>query len=355
MSDIKQIVKELKKKIEEFQVSPEIESVGTVVKIGDGIALIQGLSDIMAGELIEFPGGVAGVALNLEENSVGAVVLGPYEMIKEGDVVRFTLENQTMMHHPMHLHGHFFRVLNKNGESSPLKHTVDVPPHGTRTIEFLANEPGEWMLHCHNLYHLKTGMARVVKYSSYTPKPEIAHWQKHDPHMHEHLYLYGNAEVATNHAQANARVMRTWDQIEGRFEARADTAKPFSFEKGWELEGDLFYRRWFGQYFNVLGGATAFDKRFQATLGIGYTLPMLIKANAFIDHRAKFRVDLEKRFQWLSHIFTDVDFTWRPAQVENGSTAIEYEITLMYAPNWNWSIGLMLTDMHIGGGVQVQF
>ena len=72
-------------------------------------------------------------------------------------------------HHPMHLHGHFFRVLNASKEFSPLKHTVDVPPHVTRVIEFLANEPGEWLLHCHNLYHMKSGMARIVKYVSFTP------------------------------------------------------------------------------------------------------------------------------------------------------------------------------------------
>ena len=84
--------------------------------------------------------------------------------INEGDIVKFTFENATMMHHPMHLHGHFFRVINKNGDYSPLKHTVDVPPMGTRTIEFYANEPGQWMLHCHNLYHMDAGMARVVRY-----------------------------------------------------------------------------------------------------------------------------------------------------------------------------------------------
>jgi FtsP/CotA-like multicopper oxidase with cupredoxin domain len=53
--------------------------------------------------------------------------------ISEGDVVRFTFEKGTMMHHPVHLHGHFFRLLNQFGESSPLKHTADVPLHGVRT------------------------------------------------------------------------------------------------------------------------------------------------------------------------------------------------------------------------------
>ena len=58
-----------------------------------------------------------------------------------------------MMHHPMHLHGHFFRVLNKNGEYSPLKHTVDVAPMQKTVIEFDANEYGDWFFHCHILYH----------------------------------------------------------------------------------------------------------------------------------------------------------------------------------------------------------
>src|SRR5690606_19465566 len=71
--------------------------------------------------------------------------------VEANQVIRFIFENETMMHHPFHLHGHFFRVINDNGEHSPLKHTVDIPPHGRRVIEFYTNEPGDWMLHCHNL------------------------------------------------------------------------------------------------------------------------------------------------------------------------------------------------------------
>src|SRR5690606_33364986 len=138
--------------------------------------------------------------------------------IKENEVVRFTFVNDTMMHHPMHLHGHFFRVINKHGDYSPMKHTVDVAPHTTTTIEFYSNEPGEWMLHCHNLYHLKTGMARVVKYSSFTPKKEIQELQKKDPHLHDHVYYRGMLEAATNHAQAEFSLMKTWDEIDLRLE-----------------------------------------------------------------------------------------------------------------------------------------
>ena len=273
--------------------------------------------------------------------------------IKEGDVVRFTFENQTMMHHPMHLHGHFFRVVNASGERSPLKHTVDVPPHGTRVIEFLANEPGEWMLHCHNLYHMKTGMARVVKYLSYKPKPEMEHWQKHDHHLHDHVYFHGMLEASSNHAQAKLEVMQTWHQLEFRVESANIAGKNFSFKDRWDYEGDLFYRRWFGQYFSVVGGATSFGREYSAALGVGYILPFLIEANVFVTHRGKFRLDLEKRFQWAKWVFTDVDFTLRPDQ--KGEHMAEFEASFMFSPVWAWAAGLMVTNDSFGGGVQFQF
>jgi CopA family copper-resistance protein len=261
-------------------------------------------------------------------------------VIKEGDVIRFTLVNETMMHHPMHLHGHFFRVLNKNGDSSPMKHTVDVGPHMTRTIEFKADEPGEWMLHCHNLYHMKTGMARVVKYSSYTPTAEIQHLQKHDPHLHDHPFYYGMLEAATNHAQGKFRISKTWDEIEGRFETRKDYS--------WDGEGDLVYKRWINKYLNLEVGATNFDKETYGMAGVGYILPMLIESKLLINSKAQLRLDLEKKFQWTSKIFTDVDVAFRQKE------ETEWEVSLMYANSWSWAAGFKFTKESSGVGVQVQ-
>ncbi|MBU6374366.1 MAG: multicopper oxidase domain-containing protein [Bdellovibrionales bacterium] len=275
--------------------------------------------------------------------------------INEGDIVRFTYENTTMMHHPMHLHGHFFRVLNKYGESSPLKHTVDVPPHMSRTIEFYANEPGDWMLHCHNLFHMSTGMARVVKYSSFTPKPEIAHLQHQDHHLHDPWYAYGMLEAASNHGQAYLRLSQTWNQLEARIETRNSAGKNFSYTDEWEVEGDLFYRRWFGRFFNIVGGGTVFDKKPLGTVGVAYTLPLLFESQALVDHRGKFRLELERRFQWTRTIFTDADLTWRPDQGHEIGKDLEYEVSLMYSPVWSWSAGLMLTERNLGVGVTFQF
>ena len=84
--------------------------------------------------------------------------------IHPGDRVQVELVNQTTMWHPMHLHGHFFRLLQGAGEYCPLKHTVNVAPSETVRIEFTADNPGNWFFHCHNAYHLEAGMARVFQY-----------------------------------------------------------------------------------------------------------------------------------------------------------------------------------------------
>jgi CopA family copper-resistance protein len=88
-------------------------------------------------------------------------------LVRRGEIVRFILINRTMMHHPMHLHGHFFRVLNGQGDHAPLKHTVDVAPMSTTVIEFEADEFGDWFFHCHLLYHMHSGMARLVHYEGH--------------------------------------------------------------------------------------------------------------------------------------------------------------------------------------------
>lgn len=263
-------------------------------------------------------------------------------IINEGDVVRFTFVNETMMHHPMHLHGHFFRVLNKNGDRSPLKHTVDVPPHGTRTIEFYANEPGEWMLHCHNLYHMKTGMARVVKYSTFKPSKEIEHWQHHDPHNHEHIYFTGMLEAATNHGKAEFKAMRTWDVLDLEVETRKE-------DHSWEVEGDLLYKRYFDNWFYATIGGTSFESDQRAVAGVGYILPMLFDTQLLVDQKGKFRFEIEKRFQWTSKILSDAELTIRQNKKP------EWEVSLMYAPNWSWAAGIMLTEEKLGAGVQWRF
>ncbi len=78
----------IKKEIENYDSNLKMESVGTVISVGDGVARLHGLDDCMMSELLEFPGGIRGVALNLEQDNVGCVLLGSDQKIKEGDVVK---------------------------------------------------------------------------------------------------------------------------------------------------------------------------------------------------------------------------------------------------------------------------
>lgn len=84
------ITAQLRQQIESFEAPVEVADVGSVISVGDGIARISGLTNVMATELLEFPGGVLGIALNLERDQVGAVIMGDYEHIEEGDIVKST-------------------------------------------------------------------------------------------------------------------------------------------------------------------------------------------------------------------------------------------------------------------------
>ncbi|GHO89543.1 copper oxidase [Dictyobacter formicarum] len=93
-------------------------------------------------------------------------------MVKEGQLVRIHLDNQSALYHPMHLHGHTFTVIAHNGQ--PLKgspvylDTVLVPPHSSYDIAFVANNPGIWMIHCHNFVHANWGMDMMLMYDNYS-------------------------------------------------------------------------------------------------------------------------------------------------------------------------------------------
>lgn len=80
----------------------------------------------------------------------------------EGERVRVTLVNDTMMTHPIHLHGHFFELVTGKGDHAPRKHTVNVQPGGKVTFDLTADAPGDWAFHCHLLYHMHAGMMQVV-------------------------------------------------------------------------------------------------------------------------------------------------------------------------------------------------
>jgi len=210
--------------------------------------------------------------------------------IKGGQVTRITLNNLTMMHHPMHLHGHFFRVLNKNGEYSPLKHTVNVPPMQEVTIEFYGDEYGDWFFHCHVLYHMMGGMARVFSYD--TPRDERMKGYPVSNIVAEtdRYYSWGMADIASH----NTTINLTASNLRNQFNA--------SFEYGWNknLEGEFTYERYLHDYLRVFGGVNIENEiednlnefKTTAIVGIRYLTPYLFSLDARIDSDLRPRIGL---------------------------------------------------------------
>lgn len=241
------------------------------------------------------------VLLNLTGNmnryiwSMNGVPLSEADKIKinSKEVTRVTFNNLTMMHHPMHLHGHFFRVINKNGDYSPLKHTVNVPPMQKVTIEFYGNngdEYGDWFFHCHILYHMMGGMARVMSYD--TPR---------DPRMNEFpaskiiaetdkWYSWGLVDAASHTTGFNLMT----SNIRNQFNA--------SLEYGWNknLESEFTYERYLHDYLRVFGGVNIENKtrnsldqfKTTAVVGIRYLTPYLFNLDVRIDNELRPRIAL---------------------------------------------------------------
>jgi CopA family copper-resistance protein len=87
-------------------------------------------------------------------------------ILEPGKRYRFVFTNTSMMHHPMHIHGHWFILREGKGAYDPLLHTIDVPPGSTMTADLDTDASGQWLFHCHLLYHMMSGMSRVFQYST---------------------------------------------------------------------------------------------------------------------------------------------------------------------------------------------
>ena len=84
-------------------------------------------------------------------------------LFEQGERLRMTLVNDTMMAHPIHLHGMFVELDNGNGQYNPRKHTIVVKPGERLSVNLTADPPGRWAFHCHMIYHMKAGMMREVR------------------------------------------------------------------------------------------------------------------------------------------------------------------------------------------------
>jgi CopA family copper-resistance protein len=267
--------------------------------------------------------------------------------IKRGEVVRFIMINRTMMHHPMHLHGHFFRVLNAQGEFSPLKHTVDVPPMTTTVIEFAADEFGDWFFHCHLLYHMMSGMARVVHYQDFAPDPATAAVRRHL--YHDPFYLYGHVDALSQMTQGTL--------------VYANSRHIFSAEwhAGWQRVDDVewevtptydYYLNRFASVFagvNLEGSGNRFDKH-EGIFGLRYLLPLNITSRVWVDTAGEFQFAVGKHLELTPRLalFSEAEYDTKEHWDIRAGTS--YLLTKHFSLIGQWH-----SRFGWGGGLRWQF
>lgn len=230
--------------------------------------------------------------------------------VRKGEILRIVLYNNSMMRHPMHLHGYDFRVLNGHGDHAPLKNVIDVMPMETDTIEFLADTEGDWFFHCHILYHMMSGMNRVFAVGNYE-NPLLHDRQKayrmlqHESNM-PHLMVENDFATNGNDGMAmlqNARwsLNTEWRlgyhsmhgyEIEthlGRYIGRMQWLMPFiGFDWRYRKTGPDHHEQ------SLFGQENGKDSRRLFSAGFVYTLPMLVNFQAEVYHDGYVRLQLRR-------------------------------------------------------------
>jgi FtsP/CotA-like multicopper oxidase with cupredoxin domain len=268
-------------------------------------------------------------------------------LIREGEVARFIMINRTMMHHPMHLHGHFFRVINGQGDYAPLKHTVDVAPMSTTVIEFDANEFGDWFFHCHLLYHMKSGMARVVHYDSFPLDPQLAAVR---PKLYKDpWYFWGQADVLSNMTEGFLMLSNTRNILTAEWEV------------GWqevddtEWEGIFTYDRSFNRFFTIFAGADLLGEEDEhedtrGVFGFRYLLPLNLESRVWIDTDGGGRFNLEKSFELTPRLALVGEAEYDTHDKWEGSAVLSYMVHKYFSLLGQWH-----SEYGFGGGLQIRF
>jgi hypothetical protein len=283
-------------------------------------------------------------------------------LIKGGEITRITFNNLTMMHHPMHLHGHFFRVINENGEYSPLKHTVNVAPMQQITVEFYGDEYGDWFFHCHILYHLMGGMARIFSYD--TPRDPRLQGHPVSKLIHETnlWYSWGLADVASHLAEINLVTSNLRNQFN------------LSAEYGWNqnMEAEFTYERYLYDYFTVFAGVNMENEEKDnldeisttAVAGFRWFTPYMFNMDVRIDNELRPRLAIGRELMLFPRLFVfgyyeyQMDFGWVNNLGENTNFADEttWNAGAEYMLSKNFSLMASYDNRFgAGGGLTIRF
>ncbi|MBK7381065.1 MAG: multicopper oxidase domain-containing protein [Ignavibacteriales bacterium] len=291
-------------------------------------------------------------------------------LIKKGENLRIILFNNSMMRHPMHLHGHDFRVLNGQGEYAPMKNVIDIMPMERDTIEFAASESGDWFFHCHILYHMMSGMGRVFSYENSPPNldlpdPENA-LQKlfaddREFHPMARIGLESNgSDGEAMYSNTRWKLQTLWHlgyhdehgyEVEanvGRYLGRMQWWFPYvGFDYHFKKEGGPENLIFGNEEKNLFGQKSNKNDRKAVVAGIAYTLPLLFIADARIDTDGKLRFQLSRediavtsRLRFNIMINTDKEYM----------AGFRYILTKYFSVSTHYD-----SDMGLGAGITVTY
>ena len=278
-------------------------------------------------------------------------------LIKRGENVRIVITNESMMRHPMHLHGHDFRVINGQGEYAPLKNVLDIMPMETDTIEFEAKEDGDWFFHCHILYHMMAGMGRIFRYENSAPNIEIDtiknSWKKFsrdDRMWHFSSNIGIHSQVVMPHVMLLNRNFII--DAEGMLNYKGD----------YEAEGHVF--RWLDKnyFLNAFIGVDVrrikadhsklennieedIEKREVAIIGVQYTLPLFLQSEIRVNHNGRIRFQVSRHDLALSSRLR-LEGMWNSDNEHD--IGLQYIITKRISLSANY-------DSHFGAGGGIKF
>ena len=285
-------------------------------------------------------------------------------LVKKGENLRLIIYNGSMMRHPMHLHGHDFRVINGQGEYAPLKNIIDIMPMETDTLEFNANVDGDWFFHCHILYHMMSGMGRVFSYQNQQPNPLIPNPKlaqrklfADDRRMH---FMIQN-DFANNGNDGEMMLQNT------RWSIGSEWRLGYSDMHGYETETHigryLGRMQWFMPFIgfdwryrklghnmsekNLFGQINTKDNRSLFSAGFNYTLPILVRFQTEIFTNGDIRMQLMRE---------DIPVAKKLRAAFMVNTDKEYMVSLNYILGRNWSIRTHYdSDMGFGAGITLAY
>ena len=285
--------------------------------------------------------------------------------VKKGEVLQMEIRNDSMMHHPMHLHGHFFRLLMEDGPNpkfAPLKHTVDVPPMSKRVIEFYANEEKDWAFHCHLLYHMHAGMMKVLSYDDQGPdhKPSL------DLKNENPFYFLLDGNVQSQMTMGFARFMNArddfgimwkagWGHEEGMMESH-DGGPPHSHEDmpDVEYEVDLMWMRYINPRWMTVAGYRLTnmmgDEEDTAFAGFTHRLPYMIDFTGTVESNGGLRFGLAKTLQITDRLSTFARVEYDTAQDWMWMAGANYTLTKKLAFITSYD-----SDYGFGAGLSFRF